>query len=69
MTILTKPELTTSNHLFDFLEESGYSERDVLAFNPMTGRIATRNGGLYQITETGKTLHFSGPSPDPTDRM
>ncbi len=55
--------------LEDFLEYAGYSESDVLAFNPETGKISTRNSGLYQVTETGKVLHFSGPSPDPTDRV
>jgi len=58
-----------NERLAEFLEYSGYSERDVLAFNPETGKISTRNGGLYQITETGKILHFSGPSSDPTDRV
>lgn len=55
--------------LSDFLEYSGYSMNDVMAYNPDTGKISTRNGGLYQITETGKIIHFSGPSVDPTDRV
>ena len=57
------------SRLADFLEYSGYSENDVMAFNPETGKIATKNGGLYEITEAGKVLHWSGPSPDPTDRV
>lgn len=55
--------------LYDFLEEAGYSESDVLAFNPITGKIVTKNGGLYEITQTGKIIHYSGPSPDPTERV
>lgn len=66
MTLKTK---TTDDTLDEFLEYSGYSRRDVLAFNPSTGKVSTRNGGLYQITESGKILHFSGPSHDPTDRV
>ena len=57
------------NKLDEFLENSGYGDDDVLAFNPMTGEVSTRNGGRYQISETGKILHLSGPSPDPTDRF
>jgi len=55
--------------LTDFLEEAGYSEDEVLAFNPATRRVAMKNGGLYQVTETGKILHLDGPSPDPQERM
>lgn len=58
-----------ADRLTDFLEEAGYSEDDVLAYNPSTGKIQTTNGGLYQITDTGKILHLSGPSPDPSDRV
>jgi hypothetical protein len=54
--------------LYDFLEEAGYSEDDVLAYNPVTGKICTRNGGVYEITPTGKIIHYSGPSYDPTER-
>lgn len=54
--------------LLDFLEETGYSEGDVLAYNPVTGKVQTRNGGLYEITADGEIEHYSGPSPDPTER-
>jgi len=54
--------------LYDFLEEAGYSEDDVLAYNPITGKVATKNGGLYEISPTS-IIHFSGPSPDPTERL
>lgn len=57
------------NRLFEFLEITGYGDDDVLAFNPSTGEVSTRNGGLYRISETGKVEHISGPSPDPTDRL
>ena len=55
--------------LYYFLEEAGYSEQDVLAYNPMTGKVATKNGGLYEITESHRIIHYAGPSPDPTERM
>ena len=55
--------------LSDFLEEAGYSEDDVLAYNPSTGKVSMKNGGLYRITSTGKILHLAGPSPDPTERV
>lgn len=55
--------------LFEFLETSGYGDDDVLAFNPETGEVSTRNGGKYQISPNGKVLHLQGPSPDPTDRL
>lgn len=54
--------------LADFLEEAGYSEDDVLAFNRATRRVFTKNGGDYAIRR-GKILHFGGPSPDPTERV
>lgn len=54
--------------LENFLEEAGYSEDDVLAFNPNTKRIVTKNGGEYAI-RNDRILHFSGPSPDPTERV
>lgn len=57
------------NRLEVFLEEAGYSEDDVLAYNPSTGKILTKNGGHYKITETGKILHLGGPSSDPSDRF
>lgn len=55
--------------LYDFLEEAGYSESDVLAYNPITGKIATKNGGLYEITDVGEIIHYGGPDPDPTERL
>ena len=55
--------------LFEFLETSGYGDDDVLAFNPTTGEVSTRNGGRYEISSTGKIVHLAGPSPDPTDRF
>lgn len=55
--------------LYNFLEEAGYSESDVLAYNPITGKVATKNGGLYEVLESGQILHYDGPSPDPTDRL
>jgi hypothetical protein len=55
--------------LESFLEESGYSEDDLLAVNRDDGKILTRNGGLYKLTESGKILHLDGPSPDPTERL
>lgn len=57
------------DRLWDFLEYSGYSIEDILAYNLNTGKISTKNGGLYQIAETGEILHLTGPSPDPTDRI
>lgn len=52
----------------DFLEKTGYSEQDLLAWNPQTGKFSMRNGGLYQVAEDGSIDHLSGPSPDPADR-
>lgn len=52
----------------DFLESTGYSEDDILAFNPNSLNIVTRNGGRYHITQTRKIIHLTGPSPDPTER-
>ena len=63
-----KREVTTDPELADFLEEAGYSEDDVLAFNRSTKRIFTKNGGSYAI-RNGKIFHFDGPSPDPTERV
>ena len=56
------------DQLYEFLETSGYGDDDILAYNPTTGTVATRNGGRYQM-ESGKIIHLSGPSPDPTDRL
>lgn len=53
----------------DFLESTGYGDRDILAFNPNTRFFITRNGGRYRLTETGKVLHIAGPSPDPSERL
>lgn len=61
--------LMTISDLDSFLEEAGYADSDVLALNKRTRRISTRNGGLYELTETGKILHLKGPSPDPTERL
>lgn len=61
--------MVAAERLTEFLEQAGYSEDDVLAFNPSTLKVMTKNGGLYKITETGKIMHLSGPSPDPTERV
>lgn len=53
----------------EFLEITGYGDRDIIAFNPHTRFFVTRNGGRYQLTELGKVLHLAGPSPDPTERL
>lgn len=55
--------------LSSFLEEAGYSDDDILAVNHETRKIATTNGGLYRMSETGKIFHLRGPSPDPTERL
>lgn len=52
-----------------FLELTGYGDRDILAFNPDTRYFLTRNGGRYQLTELGRIMHLAGPSPDPTERL
>jgi hypothetical protein len=52
-----------------FLEHTGYGDRDIVVFNPSTRIFLTRNGGRYQMTDLGKVLHLAGPSPDPTERM
>jgi hypothetical protein len=52
-----------------FLEKSGYSRNDLLAWNFATRRFMTKNGGQYELTEDGEILHFAGPSPDPEDRL
>lgn len=52
-----------------FLELTGYSKNDILAWNVQTRKFMTRNGGQYQLTEAGKIIHFAGPSPDPEDRL
>lgn len=51
-----------------FLEATGYAEEDIVAYNPSTGNFVTRNGGRYHYTSTGKLIHLTGPSPDPTER-
>lgn len=61
--------LAERDRLADFLEEAGYSEDEVLAYNPSTGKIQMVNGGQYQLTSTGKIMHLDGPSPDPTERV
>lgn len=52
-----------------FLEKTGYSDQDLLAWNAGTGKFSMRNGGLYQMSEGGDIEHISGPSPDPEDRI
>ena len=64
MTVAAPPDA-----LADFLEEAGYSDDEVLAYNPGTRKVMMKNGGLYKITEGGKILHLDGPSPDPQERM
>jgi hypothetical protein len=61
--------VATRDKLYYFLEEAGYSENDVLAYNPMTGKVCTKNGGVYEVTESHKIIHYGGPSPDPADRI
>lgn len=51
-----------------FLEDAGYSEDDVLAWNPTTRFIQMKNGGRYKLLPN-KVLHFDGPSPDPSERL
>ena len=52
-----------------FLELTGYSRNDLLAWNVKTRRFMTKNGGLYELTELGRIIHYQGPSPDPEDRL
>lgn len=65
---MPKSKTTTNPLLADFLEEAGYSEDDVLAFNRSTRKVSMKNGGLYKLLPT-KILHLGGPSPDPTERV
>ena len=51
-----------------FLEQTGYSSRDIISANYTTGRFLTRNGGHYKLVGE-KLLHIEGPSPDPEDRL
>jgi len=62
-------DLTSEAVREQFLELTGYGDRDIIAFNPTTGYFLTRNGGRYQLTELGKIMHLAGPSPDPTERL
>lgn len=52
-----------------FLELTGYGDRDIPSWNAETRKFMTRNGGLYQLSEAGRILHLGGPSPDPEDRL
>jgi hypothetical protein len=53
---------------FNFLGMTGYAEDDILAWNPLTSKFLTRNGGFY-VLEGDSLLHISGPSPDPEERL
>ena len=53
----------------DFLEKSGYSDKDLLAWNADTLKFSMTNGGLYQFMSDGQIKHLGGPSPDPAERI
>lgn len=69
MEVMLSTDLTQDTVRQEFLEVSGYGDRDILAYNPTTRFFITRNGGRYQLTDSGKILHLAGPSPDPTERL
>jgi hypothetical protein len=52
-----------------FLEKTGYSDKDLLAWNPETLKFSMKNGGLYQLSGDGQIKHLGGPSPDPAERI
>ena len=58
-----------NNLRLQFLELTGYSSNDLLAFNADTRLFYTRNGGLYHLPVSGEIEHIKGPSPDPEDRI
>jgi hypothetical protein len=51
-----------------FLEQTGYSDDELIAWNHKTMKFAMRNGGLYQLTGD-EIEHLGGPSPDPGERL
>ena len=52
-----------------FLEKSGYSRNDLLAWNYATRRFMTKNGGRYELDDDGEIIHIAGPSSDPEERL
>lgn len=45
-----------------FLSESGYKEKDVIAWNAFTQTAVTSNGGKYLLRNNGKIRHLQGPA-------
>ena len=52
-----------------FLETSGYSENELLAWNPHSLLFYTKNGGLYRVTEGVSIEDIKGPPSDPEERI
>jgi hypothetical protein len=51
-----------------FLQLTGYSEHELLAWNPLTSLFYTKNGGLYRLSG-GAVEDLEGPSSDPEERI
>lgn len=68
-TATTNPENDADGLRSQFLELTGYARSDLLSWNFFTRKFVTKNGGQYEMTETGKVIHHYGPSPDPEDRL
>lgn len=50
--------------LSSFLKLSGYSKRDITAFNREARTVVTSNGGKYKVSASGRQLKvLSGPQP------
>lgn len=52
-----------------FMEASGYTSSEVLAWNPVTSLFYTKNGGLYKLRPDGTIEDIKGPPSDPEERI